>query len=60
LNTPFTATAPNFVPQANSPLLTGAATTLPTGLTVETYVGAFGTTDWTAGWANWNPQQTTY
>jgi hypothetical protein len=24
------------------------------------YVGAFGTTDWTAGWANWNPQNTTY
>ncbi|HEX2934711.1 MAG TPA: Ig-like domain-containing protein [Bacteroidales bacterium] len=60
LATPFNATAPNFLPQANSPLLTGAATTLPAGLTVETFVGAFGATDWTAGWANWNPQQSTY
>lgn len=25
-----------------------------------TYVGAFGTTDWTSGWANWNPQNTNY
>lgn len=24
------------------------------------YVGAFGTTDWTQGWTNWNPQQTPY
>ncbi len=24
------------------------------------YIGAFGTTNWTAGWANWNPQTTTY
>ena len=24
------------------------------------YVGAFGSTDWTIGWTNWNPQITTY
>ncbi|HLO58567.1 MAG TPA: T9SS type A sorting domain-containing protein [Bacteroidales bacterium] len=24
------------------------------------YVGAFGATDWTAGWTNWDPQNTTY
>jgi hypothetical protein len=24
------------------------------------YVGAFGNQDWTAGWANWNPQNTIY
>ncbi len=24
------------------------------------YVGAMGTTDWTTGWANWNPEQTDY
>jgi len=24
------------------------------------YVGAFGTTDWTAGWANWDPQNAVY
>lgn len=25
-----------------------------------TYIGAFGTNDWTQGWANFNPQTTTY
>jgi hypothetical protein len=25
-----------------------------------TYIGAFGTTDWTQGWTNWNPQNTVY
>jgi len=25
-----------------------------------TYIGAFGTTDWTQGWTNWNPQATVY
>ncbi|MBK9357442.1 MAG: hypothetical protein IPN08_08675 [Bacteroidales bacterium] len=25
-----------------------------------TYVGAFGTTDWTQGWTNWDPQNTVY
>jgi hypothetical protein len=24
------------------------------------YIGAFGTTDWTQGWANWNPNTTAY
>lgn len=24
------------------------------------YIGAFGTNDWTAGWANWDPQNSTY
>ncbi len=24
------------------------------------YAGAFGTDDWTAGWANFNPQTTVY
>jgi hypothetical protein len=24
------------------------------------YIGAFGTTDWTKGWTNWNPQYTSY
>jgi hypothetical protein len=24
------------------------------------YVGAMGTTDWTTGWANWNPEKTVY
>jgi len=46
--------------RTGSPLLTGAATGLPTGLDATTYVGAFGTTDWTLGWANWTPKTTVY
>ena len=56
----FSLTAPNFLPMTGSPLLTGAATGLPTGLEATTYVGAFNTTDWTAGWANWTPKTTVY
>lgn len=55
----FNLTAPNFVPQTGSTLLSGGVT-LPAGLTATTYVGAFSTTDWTAGWANWTPQTTVY
>ncbi len=56
----FNLTAPNFLPQTGSPLLTGAATDLPTGFDATTYIGAFNTTDWTAGWANWTPKTTVY
>ena len=28
--------------------------------TPTNYVGAFGTTNWTSGWANWTPQTTAY
>jgi len=56
----FNLTAPNFLPLTGSPLLTGAVTGLPTGLDPTTYVGAFGTTDWTMGWANWTPKTTAY
>ncbi len=56
---PFLLTAPNFVPKAGSPLLSGAIT-VPAGLDATTFVGAFGTTDWTSGWSNWTPQNTAY
>lgn len=56
---PFNLSAPNFLPQAGSPLLTGAAT-LPAGLETTDYVGAFKATDWTAGWSNWTPKATAY
>jgi hypothetical protein len=56
---PFNLTAPNFLPQTGSPLLTGAVT-LQTGLEATDYIGAFKTTDWTAGWANWTPKTTAY
>lgn len=55
----FTLAAPNFLPQAGSPLLTGGVT-LPAGFEANTYRGAFNTTDWTAGWTNYDPQNTDY
>ncbi|RDC65291.1 T9SS C-terminal target domain-containing protein [Adhaeribacter pallidiroseus] len=58
---PYGLTTPNFQPAAGSPLLTGASFTGLTGFDAVTYRGAFdGTTDWTAGWANFNPQNTDY
>lgn len=32
----------------------------PYKFTKVDYLGAMGTTDWTTGWTNWNPEQTTY
>jgi len=61
---PFNLTAPNFLPSAGSPLLTGASFTntrlTDTFFTAVAYKGAFGTTDWTAGWCNFDPQNTDY
>ena len=59
----FNLTAPNFLPQAGSPLLTGAiwdGKGADAFFTKETFIGAFGTTDWTKGWANWDPQNANY
>jgi hypothetical protein len=45
------------VPNGGSPALTGSNFTNPNlaGFEVTTFVGAFGSTNWTAGWANFNP-----
>ncbi|TSD66002.1 hypothetical protein FFF34_000965 [Inquilinus sp. KBS0705] len=55
---------PNFLPKTGSIALTGAAFTNAkvTGAFFEkvAYRGAFGTTDWTSGWANFNPQVLAY
>lgn len=54
---------PNFLPQSGSPLLQGG---IRTGKITDTffdnvpYRGAFGTTDWTLGWTNWDPVNTPY
>nr|WP_293837792.1 IPT/TIG domain-containing protein [uncultured Arsenicibacter sp.] len=59
----FNLTAPNFLPQTGSPLLTGAVWEgkgADSFFTKETFRGAFGTTNWTTGWTNWNPQNTDY
>jgi len=59
-------TAPSLLPQAGSILLSGASFT-NTRLNgnafldkTPTYRGAFGATDWTAGWTNFNPKNTVY
>jgi hypothetical protein len=53
--------APTLIPTANSPLLTGGSTTgLNTFFEAVTYRGAFGATDWTTSWTNWNPAITDY
>ena len=61
---PFNLTAPNFLPAAGSPLLTGASfiNTKLTGsfFTQVTHKGAFGATNWTSGWCNFDPQNTDY
>ncbi|WP_420148985.1 IPT/TIG domain-containing protein [Spirosoma sp.] len=61
----FSLTAPNFLPQATSPLL--VATNAATGgkiadsfFTAAPYRGAFNTENWTAGWTNFDPQNANY
>ncbi len=51
-----------YRPSATSPLLTAASFTdaLLSGFDKVTYIGAFGTTDWTANWTNFDPQNTQY
>ncbi len=53
----FNFSNPNFMPMSTSPALTGAGTPPNDGFfePTATYVGAFGSTDWTANWTNWNP-----
>ncbi|HEY4786048.1 MAG TPA: Ig-like domain-containing protein, partial [Bacteroidales bacterium] len=58
-------TAPSFLPASGSILLSGASftnTNLSNNsfLSQVTYLGAFGTTDWTSGWCNFDPQNTDY
>jgi hypothetical protein len=54
---PFNLTSPNFLPASGSPALSGAATPPNDGFfdVSATFVGAFGATDWTAGWADFTP-----
>jgi hypothetical protein len=64
VTSPFNLTAPNFLPATGSPLLTGASFTntrlTDSFFTPVTYKGAFGTTNWTTGWCNFDPQNTDY
>ncbi|MFY7840633.1 MAG: hypothetical protein ACOVP7_10180 [Lacibacter sp.] len=60
LENPFNLTAPNFLPKAGSPALSGASFFGLTGFTATTYVGAFGTTNWAQGWTSFTPQTNVY
>jgi len=60
----FNLTKPEFIPNGSSPLL-GSGNFSDPKLSGSFFVptsfrGAFGTEDWTAGWANFNPQQANY
>lgn len=59
----FNLSAPGFLPQATSPLLAGAVWEGKAAdgfFTKELFRGAFGTTDWTKTWTNFDPQNTIY
>jgi hypothetical protein len=57
-------TNPSLLPPAGSPALSGASFTntrlTNSFFTPVTYKGAFGTTNWTTGWCNFDPQNTDY
>jgi hypothetical protein len=59
-NAPFNTASPNFLPKTGSPLLSGADFTGLSGFDVVSFRGAFGNTDWTSGWVNYDPQNTDY
>ncbi|GAB3724235.1 IPT/TIG domain-containing protein [Spirosoma lituiforme] len=59
----FSLSAPNFLPQTGSPLLSGAVKTDKVAhsfFTAVDYRGAFGTDNWTNGWTDTNPQAKDY
>ncbi|HLG38762.1 MAG TPA: hypothetical protein VI461_03800 [Chitinophagaceae bacterium] len=61
LTSPFYSLTPNFLPATGSPALSGSSFTgMNAFFTSTTYRGAFGTTDWTATWTNWDPQNKSY
>jgi hypothetical protein len=64
ITAPFNLTSPNFLPATGSPLLSGAAFTntrlTDSFFTSVAYRGAFGTTNWTTTWCNFDPQNADY
>jgi hypothetical protein len=60
LTSPFSLTAPNWMPIAGSPALSGANFTGLTGFQTVTYRGAFGTDNWTTNWTSFTPQTNSY
>lgn len=60
LENPFSLSAPNFLPKAGSPALSGASFFGLSGFATTTYIGAFGTTNWMQGWTSFTPQTNVY
>ncbi len=61
LTSPFYSTNPIFLPVTGSPALSGSSFTgMNAFFTSTTYRGAFGATNWTSGWCNWDPQNAAY
>ena len=61
LESPFYSTNPNFLPKAGSPALSGTNYDgMNSYFAKPTHRGAMGTTNWTSGWANWDPQNASY
>ncbi|QKG80317.1 T9SS C-terminal target domain-containing protein [Tenuifilum thalassicum] len=50
----------NPLPESGSPVLNGASFEGLTGFEQVSFRGAFGSTNWTAQWCNWDPQNTAY
>lgn len=62
-STQFNLTNPGLLPQAGSPLLMGAVwddKTPTSAFERVNFRGAFGTTNWTTGWANFDPNNADY
>ncbi|MFC0774002.1 hypothetical protein [Terrimonas alba] len=61
LENPFYSTSPNFLPKTGSPALAGSNYDgMNSFFEKPTYRGAMGTTNWTSGWTNWDPQNASY
>lgn len=61
LTSPYYSTAPNFLPKTGSPALSGVSFAgMNPFFTATTFRGAMGTTNWTATWTNWDPQNAAY
>ena len=56
----YCSTNPNFAQTIALGTASFSGSDLSTGFTAVSYRGAFGTTDWTAGWTNWCPQNQVY
>jgi hypothetical protein len=61
LEAPFNWDAPNYLPKAGSPALSGANFSgMDVFFSTVTFRGAFGTTSWLTGWASFTPQTNAY